>query len=70
MYNTGRSLEGEGALVVDLRSDTVTHPSNAMREAMCAAEVGDDVFRDDPTVLELERKVYTKFQCIEETKGR
>jgi threonine aldolase len=40
--------------VIDLRSDTVTHPSPAMREAMYRAEVGDDVFGDDPTVIRLE----------------
>ncbi|MCD6496818.1 MAG: low-specificity L-threonine aldolase [Deltaproteobacteria bacterium] len=44
-------------LPVDLRSDTVTRPSAAMREAMASAEVGDDVLRDDPTVQELERRV-------------
>ncbi|MGI8664982.1 MAG: threonine aldolase family protein [Jatrophihabitans sp.] len=43
--------------VVDLRSDTVTRPSPAMRQAMAAAEVGDDVFGDDPTVAALEREV-------------
>jgi len=43
-------------LPVDLRSDTVTRPSAAMRQAMAAAEVGDDVLRDDPTVQELERR--------------
>jgi threonine aldolase len=41
--------------VIDLRSDTVTKPTPAMREAMATAEVGDDVFGDDPTVQELER---------------
>ena len=35
---------------VDLRSDTVTRPSPAMRRAMAQAEVGDDLFGDDPTV--------------------
>lgn len=39
---------------VDLRSDTVTKPTPEMREAMAKAEVGDDVFRDDPTVNRLE----------------
>ena len=43
--------------MIDLRSDTVTQPTEAMRKAMAAAEVGDDVFRDDPTVLELEATV-------------
>ncbi len=42
-------------MIVDLRSDTVTRPSSAMRDAMFRAEVGDDVFEDDPTVNELER---------------
>ena len=37
-------------LRVDLRSDTLTLPSRAMREAMAKAEVGDDVFAEDPTV--------------------
>ncbi len=40
--------------LVDLRSDTVTHPTKAMREAMANAEVGDDVWGDDPTVNNLE----------------
>ena len=40
---------------IDLRSDTVTHPTDAMRKAMAGAEVGDDVCGDDPTVNELER---------------
>ena len=40
---------------IDLRSDTVTHPTQEMRKAMFEAEVGDDVLRDDPTVNELER---------------
>jgi threonine aldolase len=47
--------------VVDLRSDTVTKPTRAMREAMAAAEVGDDVFGDDPTVIALERQVAELF---------
>src|SRR5262245_39382451 len=42
---------------VDLRSDTVTRPTPAMRRAIAAAVVGDDVFGDDPTVQELERRV-------------
>jgi threonine aldolase len=40
--------------VIDLRSDTVTKPSEAMRAAMAAAEVGDDVYGEDPTVNRLE----------------
>ncbi|WP_152039700.1 low-specificity L-threonine aldolase [Salinigranum salinum] len=42
--------------MIDLRSDTVTRPSDAMRDAARDAEVGDDVYRDDPTVNELERR--------------
>ncbi|HKF86277.1 MAG TPA: GntG family PLP-dependent aldolase, partial [Candidatus Limnocylindrales bacterium] len=41
---------------IDLRSDTVTQPTDAMRAAMAAAEVGDDVFGDDPTVNALEAR--------------
>ena len=41
---------------IDLRSDTVTHPTPAMRRAMAAAELGDDVFGDDPTVNALEER--------------
>ena len=40
--------------MIDFRSDTVTHPSQTMRDAMANAEVGDDVYGDDPTVNELE----------------
>ena len=40
--------------VIDLRSDTVTKPTPEMREAMKNAVVGDDILRDDPTVIELE----------------
>src|SRR5262249_32455220 len=39
---------------IDLRSDTVTKPTPAMRRAMAEAEVGDDVYNDDPTVKLLE----------------
>jgi threonine aldolase len=42
---------------IDMRSDTVTRPSEAMRQAIAKAEVGDDVFSDDPTVKELERYI-------------
>src|SRR4051812_18507762 len=41
---------------IDLRSDTVTHPSAEMRRAMAEAELGDDVFGDDPTVIALEER--------------
>jgi threonine aldolase len=42
--------------LIDLRSDTVTHPTDAMRRAMAEARVGDDVFGDDPTTNELEAR--------------
>lgn len=41
---------------IDLRSDTVTHPTDAMRDAMRDAQVGDDVYGEDPTVNELEAR--------------
>src|SRR5450432_3916334 len=41
----------------DLRSDTLTRPTSAMRAAMAAAEVGDDVYGEDPTVRRLEQRV-------------
>ncbi len=43
--------------VVDLRSDTVTRPCKGMRAAMSAAEVGDDVRGDDPTVNRLQETI-------------
>src|SRR5919197_5775635 len=42
--------------VIDLRSDTLSKPTRAMRDAMANAEVGDEQKREDPTVLELERR--------------
>jgi len=47
--------------MIDLRSDTVTRPGPAMRAAMAAAEVGDDVFGDDPTVLRLQARTAELF---------
>src|SRR5215211_6941820 len=66
-YTTGPSDEGGGYQtfpryparpmpLIDLRSDTVTKPSPEMRRAMAGAEVGDDVFEDDPTVKALEAR--------------
>jgi len=40
--------------MIDLRSDTVTKPTQAMRDAMAVAEVGDDVYGEDPTVIRLQ----------------
>ena len=47
--------------MIDLRSDTVTHPTPAMREAMASAEVGDDVYGEDPTVRRLEEAAAARF---------
>ena len=48
-------------MLIDLRSDTVTKPSAAMKQAMFNAELGDDVFGEDPTVKQLEGKVAAMF---------
>ena len=48
-------------MAIDLRSDTVTKPSEAMRAAMASADVGDDVYGDDPTVNSLEERVAAMF---------
>ena len=48
--------QGPQAPAIDVRSDTVTHPTAAMRAAMAEAPVGDDVFGDDPTILALEAR--------------
>ena len=47
--------------MIDLRSDTVTRPTNAMRHAMATAEVGDDVYGEDPTVKALQERVAELF---------
>jgi threonine aldolase len=47
--------------MIDLRSDTVTRPGPAMRAAMANAEVGDDVFGEDPTIKSLEERVASLF---------
>jgi len=54
MYNSSDS--SQKPFVVDLRSDTVTKPSSAMRKAMFEAEVGDDVYGEDPTVNKLQER--------------
>jgi threonine aldolase len=47
--------------VIDLRSDTVTRPTDAMRAAMARAEVGDDVYGEDPSVMALEQRAADLF---------
>ena len=48
-------MQSSPTKIIDLRSDTVTKPSSAMRKAMMSAEVGDDVYGEDPTVIQLEK---------------
>ncbi|MGW0964837.1 low-specificity L-threonine aldolase [Streptomyces sp. NPDC002516] len=55
--NAAGAVRGESGRLVDLRSDTVTRPGEAMRRAMAEAEVGDDVFGDDPTVNALQERI-------------
>src|SRR3954465_7386109 len=57
--DTDNPTDAEGA--VDLRSDPLTRPTAAMRRAMADAEVGDDVYREDPTVNALEERVAAMF---------
>lgn len=47
--------------MIDLRSDTVTKPTDAMRKAMACAEVGDDVYGEDPTVNRLQEMAAAMF---------
>jgi threonine aldolase len=47
--------------LIDLRSDTVTRPGPGMRKAMAEAEVGDDVFGDDPTINLLQERIAAMF---------
>src|SRR5258707_9869279 len=63
MIDPDRELSAPQGLanVVDLRSDTVTRPTPAMRRAMAEAEVGDDVYQEDPTVSALEARAAQVF---------
>ncbi len=54
-------VRGSPPVLVDLRSDTLTRPTEGMRAAMAAAEVGDDVYGEDPTVNALEAEVAAMF---------
>src|SRR6476646_79564 len=55
--NTGAGHSMKTATPIDLRSDTVTRPSAAMRSAIAAAPVGDDQYGDDPTVNALQDRI-------------
>jgi threonine aldolase len=57
MYTSTKSPINSAKYRYDLRSDTVTKPSPAMLEAIQRAEVGDDVFGDDPTVIQLQDRM-------------
>ena len=48
-------------MLIDLRSDTVTKPTKGMLKAMMNAEVGDDVYKEDPTVNALEERIADMF---------
>jgi threonine aldolase len=61
MYGINTDGPGSTSGAVDLRSDTLTRPTAAMRRAMAEAEVGDDVYREDPTVNALEERVADLF---------
>src|SRR5580765_4376532 len=57
------SLYSARMALIDLRSDTVTRPTAEMRRAMAAAEVGDDVYGEDPTVNRLQRRAARLLGC-------
>ncbi|MCW2698076.1 MAG: ltaA [Modestobacter sp.] len=61
MYGIDTDRPTHAAGAVDLRSDTLTRPTPGMRRAMAEAEVGDDVYREDPTVNALEERVADLF---------
>ena len=54
-------MKDETDKLIDLRSDTVTRPSAGMRAAMAAAQVGDDVYGDDPSVNQLQARAAELF---------
>ena len=60
---SNENIDAQGILenMIDLRSDTVTRPTPAMRQAMANAEVGDDVYGEDPTVNKLEQAAAALF---------
>lgn len=60
--NMSPSASNSGNYVVDIRSDTVSLPTAEMRQAMFEAVVGDDVYGEDPTILELEKKSAALFE--------
>src|SRR5438270_1303245 len=59
---SAKSEDHKPAAIIDLRSDTVTKPTPEMRRAMAEAEVGDDVYGEDPTVNRLEARAAEIFE--------
>lgn len=59
LYGGMNTAQGSNSCLCDLRSDTMTAPDDAMRAAMAAAVVGDDVYGEDPTVIALESRLAT-----------
>ena len=59
LYGGMNTAQGGNSCLCDLRSDTLTAPDGAMRAAMAAAVVGDDVYGEDPTVTALESRLAT-----------
>lgn len=58
-YANSPSFQGNPSRMIDLRSDTVTQPTAAMKQAMVEAPLGDDVYEEDPTVKALEQRLAT-----------
>lgn len=56
MYSARETSSEQNKIIADFRSDTVTRPSDAMKDAMMSAPLGDDVYGDDPTTNALEEK--------------
>src|SRR5690606_20521566 len=62
LHRTNAAVLGFNKKVIDLRSDTVTKPTPQMRKAMAEAEVGDDVYGEDPTVNRLQQRAAEIFE--------
>src|SRR4051794_18319613 len=60
-HSAAGAITRVGRMLVDLRSDTVTRPTADMRRAMAEADVGDDVYGEDPTINALEAEVAALF---------
>ena len=67
--DTNDNSECTRLIMIDFRSDTVTKPTKEMREALARAEVGDDVYGEDPTVNKLQREIADLLGKEEEEKS-